>query len=278
MVAIRVYNGMFGPNLILAALRMGDLIAVCNFLEYIREKTNAPELQMYIPDDTVFPSKHCLSMRNWLEKNTNYVTTKPENLIELQVAPGTDETYPSMYNLWNIREDVSIRRQNTFDIQDKVVLPNSYKMEINKIVFNPLTDAPYNAHRNFPLSLIQTIIDSYRFHGTEKNGVYEKIIISKEPIEGKINIRDWKYSHDFEDNLKHVMTCQSYIGGDTGFSHFAGALSRSPQYLNYYYSEHTYGTTYPFNWKSKGRIIEFDKVKYKLNNDITLNEALQQIS
>jgi hypothetical protein len=272
MVAIRIYNGLFGPNLTLAALRMGDLIAVCNFLEYIREKIDNPKLQMYVPDDVVFPSDHCIKMRDWLEEYTDYITTDPNTqLIELQVRPGTDPTYPTMYNLWNIRKDVAVRRQNVFDIEDRVILPGiSSKEDI--IVMCPLLDAPYNAHRNWGIELTQRLIDSYQYYTQ-----FRKIIICKEPIPD-LDIKNFEYSHDLYDNLKFVSKCSLYIGGDTGFSHFAGALAPGPKYCQYLYSKETYGTTYPFNFKSHGRVIHFDDDKYALSDGIKLNELLIQIS
>lgn len=269
MVAIRVYNGLFGPNLTLAALRMGDLIAVCNFLEYLREKTDNPTLQMHLPDEVVYPSEHCIKMRDWLEKNTDYITTQPDQLIELQVAPGTDATYSTMYNLWNIRKDVSIQRQNIFHIDDRVILPGDPD-KVEMIVICPLLDAPYNANRNWSLELTQKFIDGYKFYTQ-----FKRVIICKEPIPG-LDIKNFQYSHDFNENLELVRKCSSYIGGDTGFSHFAGAISPGPKYLDYLYPKDTYGTTFPFNWKSNGRIIYFDEVKYKVNGT-QLNEILLPI-
>lgn len=282
MVAIRVYNGLFGPNLALAALRMGDLIAVCNFLEYIRELTDQPKLQMCLPDEVVFSQTsnqllvqgevdHCIKFRDWLTENTDYICKSSDQLIELNVTPGTDPTYSYMYNIWNIRKDVAIPRQDVFHIEDRVILPGNTIKE-DCIVIHPLVDAPYNAHRNWPLELIQRLIDDYQYYTT-----FDKVLIAKEPIPG-LNEKNFRYSHDFNENLEIVRKCVSYIGGDTGFSHFAGALSPGPKYCQYLYSQHTYGTTFPFNWKIRGRIVYFDAPKYNLGDGRQqLNEILLPI-
>lgn len=265
MVAIRVYNGLFGPDLKLAALRMGDLVAVCNFLEYIREKTDNPYLQMCIPDEVVWDD-HCIEFRDWLIFNTDYVCKYADQLIELQIVPGTDATYPYMYNLWNIRKDVSVQRQNVFHIEDRVILPgNKNKEEL--LIVCPLLDAPYNANRNWGLELTQKMINSYQWYD-----YFDKVIICKEPIDG-LDIKNFRYSHNFNDNLDLVAKCMIFYGGDTGFSHFAGALQPGPKYLNYLYPKDTYGTTYPFYWKYKGRVVNFDDPKFVINSK-EVNEIL----
>ncbi len=249
MVAINVHRDLFGPPLTLGNLRMGDLIACCNFLEYLRADHGISKLQMYIPDDALFPQFHILKMRNWLETNTNYITTKPDDLVDLRVLPGTDETYANMYNLWNIRQDVLVRRQNIFDIPDTVVLPNKVECK-KKVVLCPLLDAPYNADRNWTLEYVHQAIEAWLWNDKE-----ELILISKEPIQG-LDLGPFTYSHDFETNLQHVMDCHTFIGGDTGFSHFASALIYRP-YCYFHYPKSTYGTTNPFYWKTKGNMIYY---------------------
>lgn len=249
MVAINVHPDLFGPPLTLGNLRMGDLIACCNFLEYLQPGYD--NLQMYIPDESLFPSDHVFKMRNWLETNTNYITTKPNNLIEIDVYPGTDETYPHMYNLWNIRQDVLVRRQNVFDIPDAVKIVNVVEIK-QKVTICPLMDAPYNADRNWSMELLQNLINGWNYLSDHH---YEMILISKEPIEG-LDIRKFVYSHDFETNLRHVMECDIFLGGDTGMSHFASALTRRPL-CKFYYPKSTYGTTNPFYWKTKGHMVYY---------------------
>jgi hypothetical protein len=241
--AIRVYNGLFGPDLTLAALRMGDLVAVCNLLEFIRESTKEYDLKMYIPDNVVFPQEHCLQFRNWLIKNTDYVTWCDNDLVELQIPPGTDQTYPNMINLWNIRQDVLRQKQNVIHIPDVVKLPNVMTVK-RKIVICPLTDAPYNAYRNWPLKLTQHIVTQWHCN----MNTMELFICCKEPIPG-LDIGYGQYSHDFEENLKHIQECWTFIGGETGTTKFASALFHSPPEQLYYYSQETYGTTLPFGWK-----------------------------
>ena len=251
--AIYVHPDLFGPPLTLGNLRMGDLIAACNFLEHIREDQNDPELRMYIPDESLFPANHVFKMRNWLLINTNYLTNFPDQLIKLDVIPGTDETYANMYNLWNIRKDVLDRKQNVFDIDDAVTLfAPSFPKKSRNYVICPLVDAPYNADRNWSLAYLQKELDKHY----EDEGLYnEYIICSKEPIEG-LQLGRFIYSHNFEENLKHIQECRVFVGGDTGMSHFASALNPRPDCW-FHYPQSTYGTTNPFYWKTKGRMIYY---------------------
>jgi len=248
--AIRVYNGLFGPDLTFAALRMGDLIAVCNFLEWIRSQhthVNLKDVQMYIPDKVVFPSEHCLQFRDWLVNNTDYVTpyAQPNDLVELSIIAGTDQTYPSMYNLWNIRQDVITQKQNVFHIPDAVKLPRLFEKR-KKIVIQPLFDAPYNANRNWSMSLFEDILVDHAFRGALAD--YEIVVITREHIINEmVGIKE---SYDFETNLRHVQEAEIFIGGDTGFSHFAASLVDGPK-CEFWYPKTTYGTTNPFYWKTK---------------------------
>lgn len=249
VVAVDVHPRLFG-----GPMRMGDMIGACNFLEFLREFNQMPELALYIPNISVSitPSHHCFKMRNWLLDNTNYVTVTPEKLLTLPIAPGTDPTYNDMYNIWNIRKDVLVRRQSVFDIEDLVKIPNKEPQQ-NKIVICPLTDAPYNTYRNWPMHLLQHIVTQWHCQKT----THELIIACPEPISG-LDIGYGKYSHKFEDNLLHVQQCRTFIGGETGFTKFASALDPSPQEALYYYSAETYGTTLPFRWTQfKHRIIYY---------------------
>ena len=54
------------------------------------------------------------------------------------------------------------------------------------------------------------------------------------------------------------MTCKTFIGGDTGTSHFAGALENGPQNIIYFYSGHGLLHTTPFNSTlGKGIIVHY---------------------
>lgn len=246
--AIRVYNGLFGPHPNVAGLKAGDLIACCNFLEFIRGQQDDPTMQLYLADEVIFPG-HTIILRDWLEEHTDYVTTSPTKLVELNVIPGTDPTYSTMYNIWNIREDVLCRKQSVFDIPDAVRIP-SLPMK-SKIVLAPLMDADYNHERNWSLQYTQNLIKSCLWF----QPTYEWILVSKEPIIG-LELGPFVYSHNYKENLNHIREAKVYIGGDTGLSHFAGSIDSS-MCREYHYSKSTYGTTNPLNWKSNGSMVYY---------------------
>lgn len=283
---IIVRRGLFGPDLTLGNLRMGDLIAVCNLIEnmkaaYVKSNSEIEEFSAFIDHNALFPQKHVYEMHKWLCENTDYISMyPPENEIHITWPTGTDQTYPNMINLWNIRKDVKERKQNVFDVEDLVHFQNCETINKNSplIVVAPLMDAPYNAHRNWSLNLTQQILDF--FDEQDKQNIFEKIIISKEPIDGLDLRPDWLYSHNFNNNLYYCQESNIYIGGDTGFSHFVGASDnpwddgqthisvRYNQKRYYLYSKETYGTTYPFHWKTHGKIIEFDKEGIDINTEL----------
>jgi ADP-heptose:LPS heptosyltransferase len=258
ITAINVTPRLFG-----GPLKAGDLLAACNFLEFIRLDSNQPDLKLYIPDASVHPQEHCLQMRTWLYTYTNYVVKFPDQLIDLKVIPGTDPVQSDIYNLWNIRKDVLYRRQNVFDIEDAIKIRNTREQKFGKIVIAPLMDAGYNFERNWSLEYLQNLVDT-RYEACNNilsSWSFEGIIASKDVIPG-LNIKGFKYSHDFIDNLNHIMECRHYVGGDTGMSHFAGSLDKGP-YVEYHYSINTYGATNPLNWKkATSAVIGQDPMVY----------------
>ncbi len=246
MKAINVYPRLFG-----GPMRAGDLIAACNFLEYLRkdEGDDFKNLQLWVPTESIRPQHHCWDMYAELQESTNYFARYPDELVELHVLPGTDPTYGDMYNLWNIRENVLQRRQNVFDIPDAVVIPNKEPKVTNKVVIAPLLDAPYNQERNWSRKYTQELLNYYCF-----SSFLEVIIASKESID--FDIGHAKYSHDYDETLQHIRTCCLFHGGDTGLSHYASALQPGPN-CEFHYSKNTYGTTNPFYWKTKHRMIYY---------------------
>lgn len=240
---INVPFGIFG-----GAMRAGDLIAAVNFLEYLRGIRNDRGIQFHIPDEAVMPRENCLLMRRFLLDYTDYLS---EDLGEnaLLVVEGTELERPGgCYNLWNIRKDVRIKRQDVFAIEDAVRLLGLRKK--SKIVIAPLVDAEYNFARNWSLERAQAIIDSYRNYPAEKF-----VCASKQPIPN-LDLGRFQYSHDYAENLRHIMECEKYVGGDTGLSHFAGALYPRPS-CDFHYPIDGYGTTEPFYWKTRGRMIYY---------------------
>ena len=242
---IQVNPGQFSKD----GLRAGDLIALCNFLEYIREKFNDPKLSWYFLENTIRNDPHVLVMWDWILKHTDYFHSRypyllhtDERLINIRVAPGTDETYPDLINIWNIREKVISPKQHILRIPDAVKFPNQKSIIPGKVVIVPVMDAPYNVDRNWSLQFLQQRLD------IGDNKFYSQgIIACKEPIEGLQLSPTYRYCHDYKETLNHIQEAHTYIGGDTGLSHFAGALNAN-NIKYYFYPKSTYGTTNPFHW------------------------------
>lgn len=243
--SIRVYDRLFGGK-----LKAGDIIGSCNFLEHIRKESYEPDLQLYLPDNVIYPQSHCITMKNFVMDHTDYITDQPNNLIELSVIPGTDPTYSDMYNIWNIRKDVLYRRQNIFDIDDCIKIPTSSMEDI--IVVVPLMDASYNYERNWDLNYTQDVLDEYFECGDDNT---QFILVSKNEIP-YLNLHSFQYCHDYRQSLEYIRKCRIYVGGDTGLSHAAGAIDDDKTRF-YHYSKHTYGSTNPVNWIKNGTMVYY---------------------
>jgi hypothetical protein len=236
-------------------MRAGDLIAACNFLEYLRNLDGVDKnLKLYIPLQSIQPSEHCKIMRDYLKTHTDYIITEEDNsngeFLQLRVIPGTDPTYLDMYNLWNIREDVLIPRQNVFTIPDQVKIDCPI-IKHKKLIRHPLLDADYNFERNWPIELLQTLINGY---DVINHSYDEYIIVSKNKLD--MDVGKFTYCHDYYESLIHISNCETYIGGDTGLSHFASAQRYRPN-CYFHYSKNTYGTTNPFHWRYQGNMYYY---------------------
>jgi len=234
MSVINIKPGTFGGK-----LRMGDLVATCNAVEYIRKKWYNFDIQFNVDINGVSGETHCIQFYNWLLENTNYFTTKP----------GTETLPWSKVNLWDLRDMCG----------DLVKIPNTKPMQ-KKIVIFPLNDANYNQYRNWPSYILPQSIGNYQ--GSEYDD-YEKIICVKDlPNKDKFepNYADgiWKYSTDFMENIHHIQTAEIFIGGDTGTTHFAFALDRSPKTMLYYNSSRALVHTLPFYlMEGKGKMTSY---------------------
>lgn len=215
---INIEPGTFG-----GPLRMGDLLGVGNVVEYIRKINNNPLIQFHIKMAAISEELHCRHFYFWLINNTNYFT----------VDEGTQSLPWNKVNVWDFR-DIS---------GDLVTIPNKYT-QIKKIVISPLFDAPYNTYRNWPKEVFDKIISDY----SKYPDFYDKVILSKTPMD----IPGWRNCTDILESLNHIMTAEVYIGGDTGLSHFAGALDKGPEPIYYTSSRGLLHTT-PFNWMTKNK-------------------------
>lgn len=207
-------------------LRMGDIIALANVVEHFRQSENNANIKFHLLENSTQPDNYVQEFRQWMTENTDYfsLNSGEVGIPWLRV------------NLWDYR-DIS---------GDLVKISNPYQLE-NKIVIAPLFDAAYNQYRNWPKSVYDNIIN----HVNEKYPTWDKVIVHKN-LTGDSGFRA---SHNLTSSLHEIMTAKVYFGGDTGLSHFVGALEHGPDPIYYTSSRGLLHTT-PFNWieKKKGTI------------------------
>jgi hypothetical protein len=216
---INIKNGVFGYS----GIRNGDLVAVCNVVEYLRQKENNSSIQFYLESNVINRDDYIIKFFNFLCKQTNYFS----------LVPGNTELSWRKVNLWDFR-DIS---------GDLVKIQNDIPMK-NKVVIFPVYDASYNVYRNWTVELSRNILDKVK----QDFPKHERIICCKEIPNSKsgISIEGFKLSTDFMENVNHIMDAEVYIGGDTGMSHFAAALDRGPKHLVYFNSSRGLLHTLPF--------------------------------
>lgn len=240
MTVIRVNHGQFSRD----GLRAGDLIALGNFLEYIRRELNKTDIWMHIPEESFAPGEHIQIMHSYLMGATNYFVAKADNMVNVCINPGTDPTYPDLINLWNIRKNVLVPKQDVIHIHDDVCI-NAPKIKKDLLVIAPIFDAPYNTGRNWTMDLFEKELWLYKDYAAKK------IITIKQPlIDFDITQYGFEYEHNYLETLGHISQCSHFIGGDSGLSHFAAAQFDPPRQQQYWYPQDTYGTTLPFRWNT----------------------------
>jgi hypothetical protein len=229
---LNIECGVFGD-----CIRNGDLVAIANVVEYLRKDN--PNLKFHILMDGLSPAEYVRDFHRWMILNTDYFSAQP----------GTEKLNWKNINLWDFR-DIS---------GDLVKIPNKEKMQ-KKIVVCPLLDAPYNTYRNWPKPVFESILQQYN---SEEYVDHEKIICHPTDIQ----VDGWKTSTDFLTNIYHIMTSETFVGGDTGTTHFAWVLDEGPKNLIYYNSSRGLMHTLPFYaLRGKGQIntywLDFEGSKF----------------
>lgn len=207
----------------LGHLRMGDIVAVLNVIQDIRNKSNNNNIKFHFLE-------HGVQQRDYVYKFVNYLI---ENTDFLSISSG--DFYLTRYgNIWEHRK----REGETLKIY------NPYPT-IKKICVFPLIDAEYDTQRNWPISVFQSIIDKY---SKDIYRDFEKIICHSSTVSlpSSLNLKEFKISTDFLENLHHILECEYYIGGATGLSLFASVLEGNNKYKEYYYHDGLHGS-----WPSK---------------------------
>lgn len=221
---INVPLGAFG-----GPLRNGDMVAVANVIEYLR-KTDNQEIKFHLTPDSISSAGYCQKFYKFMLDNTDYFSEKS----------GTKQLTWQNINLWDFRGLAG----------DLVKIPN-HKVKEDKVVVFPLLNAQYNTYRNWPKYVFDNIIK----HNNELYPNSRKILCVESPI---AEIEGWEQSTDFDANLQHIMTCKAFVGGDTGTSHFVGALENGPENIVYFYSGHGLIHTTPFySTLGKGIVVHY---------------------
>lgn len=213
--------------------RCGDLIAICNIVEYLR-KTKNPNTQFYIPKSVLNQDEYIHKFYDYLCDITDYFS-KEEGFLELPFFN---------VSVWDFRSIIG----------DHAIINNSNQKE-NKVVVFPLYDAEYNNQRNWSIETMNGILDECR----KKYPNHRKLICCKDhPPNGLFDYSGFEISTDFIKNIHHIETSMVFYGGDTGVSHFASVLDNGPD-LNYIYSNRCLIHTIPFYCLSerKGNLKTF---------------------
>ncbi len=222
---INVPLGAFG-----GPLRNGDIVAVANVVEYLR-KVEDKNIKFHLLPNSVSSADYCQKFLKFMLENTDYFSDNA----------GEKELSWKNINLWDFRGLSG----------DLVRIPNNKKQE-KKIVICPLFNAQYNTYRNWPKHIFEKMLERFK---SEAYSDYRKIICTEET---RGHIDGWEESTDFLENLDHIMTSEIFFGGDTGTSHFVGALESGPGEILYFYSGHGLIHTTPFySTLGKGRVIQY---------------------
>lgn len=213
--------------------KMGDLIAVLNIFQHIRNVNNNQTIKFYLPDDALYGYDYVIKFKKILESRTDYFSTTPGNM-----------TLEGSYEVWSFREHVG----------EHIRISNDEPL-MKKICIFPILDANYDNQRNWPIQIFQQIINEYA--DSIYDG-YERLICCKD-IPAGIDTKNFTVSTNFDDNIKHILTCEYYIGGATGLSLFNSVLENSYRKSIYYYHYDLHGGwesvfTSPFYIKNKGKL------------------------
>lgn len=223
-------------------LRCGDILGACNVLESIRISENDQSIKFYVPDESIFPSDYVLKFKYFVQKHTNYFSD----------IPGEHQLTINNLNIWDYRSN----------IPDRVKVDNSLYVKEDKICIFPLFDATYNFYRNWDIVLLKGLIDYYSTNFPK----YNLILCASSNIKNiidSVDLKKFKVSYDYEENLNHVMDCKYYIGGDTGITHLAGTLT-NPSKNIYYYSCKELLQVFPLHWKTHGEIRSYSEYGFTL--------------
>jgi hypothetical protein len=210
-------------------IRNGDLMAVLNIIEHLRQRDNNRNIKFYLEPTATHNTDYCHQFRDFILKETDY----------LSPIKGPADLAPTFTMSWQYR----------MELGEHIHL-NITRPKEKKICIFPVFDADYNTFRNWNTSVAQKTIDRF---STSEYLDYKKIFCVKTLPDG-MNLKDFEISNDFMTNVEHILSCEIYVGGDTGMSHFASVLNNGPKIS--YYSPRSSDLFVPF-YKDK---IEFNSL------------------
>ena len=214
-------------------LRNGDILGVCNLIEYMRIKENNPDIKFYLEDDGIEQKGFGVKFRDFLKKHSDYFSD----------VPGESYFQFERLNLWDFR---SITKDN-------VKIDNSSYTKKNKVCIFPLFDAPYNIYRNWNIPLANDIIKKY----SELYSEYDIVICIAKNLEqyyNNLELGRATLSFDFDDNLMHILDSRVFVGGATGTSLLASCLT-NPADNYFFYSAQDIFQTFPFDFQKQNMIM-----------------------
>ena len=249
VIVINITGQQFG-----GLLKMGDLIATLNVLAYMREANKNPFIKFYVPNEALQPGKEYVKIfRDFLLEHSGYLSPSPGQF-----------DFEGFVEIWSFRE----LHGNVIHVEDNINLKN-------KICIFPLIDASYNGERNWSNEFMQDRIDEF---SVEKFDGYQKIICIKDTLPEVIELKGFTISHDFKNNLDHLLDCEYFIGGDTGTSHLVSIFNNPNKKIKFYYSYGYHGGwlssfTKPFyNYPTNAQMIYYNEklreYNPKLHTDI----------
>ena len=202
-------------------VRMGDLTFLLYRLEYERRRCTTHHLKFYIPDENIFTHEHWgnvngdfrLLYKHWLEQRTDYFSA----------VPG-EEDCPVVLSWWGMLRD----------LKDLVAIKNPEPLQ-RKIVIFPVVDAKYDQERNWPNRVFDDILREYSQYQD-----YERVICCAHDLP-TMHLYNFTISKDFHANLQHILECEIFVGGASGFTILAGALDRPERRMEFYYAEGYHG-------------------------------------
>ncbi len=215
-VVVNVQLGQFG-----GPLRNGDMIALLNVVEHLRQLSGL-RVKIFLASHVIFETKFNHEFKEFLIQTTDYVSPHAGNY----------QFDCNGINLWDYR----------CASRDLITIKNLDSIQ-RKICFFPVFDATYIAHKNWPIEHIQNVIEEY---SSSLYKEYEKVFCAVGKPE-TLDLREFNLSVGFKENLSHIMTCEIFIGGDTGTSHFASVLRPGPLQKIYYYATGSAVHTVPFH-------------------------------